>query len=122
MTAPLARLATGSSSETVAAEIVILDLCRVLLGEPKRDKHGKRKDYGLMNHIVNGEQHIRSCQIGMYIEAGDSLRGGQPCSDRCQRVRDAIDMAEIWLKAHEHGESVTAPRPPTLFDAIEEAS
>lgn len=107
MTAPaLSRISAGSSSETVAAEIVILELCRVLLGDPQ--------DKGLMPRMVQGERHLKMCAIGQYLEAGDSLRGGQPCSDRCQRVHDAIDMAGIWLKAHEAETS-----QPTLFDEQE---
>lgn len=110
---PLARVSSGSSA---GAEVVILELCRILLGDPKRDKHGKRRDYGLMHHIVNGEQHIRACQIGMYIEAGDSLRGGQPCSDRCQHAHDAIDLAGTWLKAYAQITAEAEVRQPTLFD------
>lgn len=75
-------------------ETVILDLCRVLIGDGERDR-------GLMSHMVNGGQHIETCQRGMWIQAGDSLRGGQPCSKRCLAVQAAISQAGRWLRAHE---------------------
>ena len=101
----------------LTAETVVLVLCRVLLGGGERDKHGKLKDRGLMNHFVNGTRHLQSCQIGMYIEADDCMRGGQPCSDRCQRAHDAISMAGQGLKAHEGSEQGEArPVQPRLWD------
>lgn len=76
------------------AETVVLELCRVLVGDGDKDR-------GLMTHMVNGAGHLEQCQIGMWIQAGDSLRGGQPCSARCLAVQAALRQAGLWLKAQE---------------------
>lgn len=76
------------------AETIVLTLCRTIIGDG-------RKDRGLMTQIKHGQQHIPTCQVGQYIAEGDSLRGGQPCSQRCQDAREALRAASRWLKAHE---------------------
>ena len=48
-----------------------------------------------------GAMHVARCMQGLWVAEGDSLRGGQPCSDRCQQVATAIRLASAWLKAHD---------------------
>lgn len=79
------------------AEDIILAFCAVLLGDRGTDP----KDRGLMSQIIAGRQHIERCQRGMWIQAGDSLRGGQPCSTRCLNAQVTLDAAARWLKARE---------------------
>lgn len=97
--ARLQRVERGTS-----AEDVVLALCAVLLGNGKSDK-------GLMTRMAYGGRHLKMCQIGMYIQEGDSQRGGQPCSDRCQRAHDAIALAADWLRANETVEQEQEPQP-----------
>ena len=108
--APLGCIETGGSAALVAAEAVILDLCCVLLGG-KGSPLGT-SDRGLLRRAVNGTRHLESCQIGMYVQAGDSMRGGQPCSDRCRLAREAASRGGQWLKAHER--AIEAPQSAQL--------
>lgn len=109
MTASARPLARSS-----AAEAVVLDLLRVLLGDQKRDKHGKRKDYGLMSLMAHGFQHTPRCPHGQWLSVDGSRPHGDPCSDRCRTAHAAIRAASIWLKAH----GVEAPVQAELWEAI----
>lgn len=99
-------VAPGSAAE------VIVRLVWVLRGNGERDAHGNLINRGLMSRIYRGEQHVPTCQKGYYAVAGDSQRGGQPCSDRCLSAQEALRLAAEWLYAH---------RPPTQL-TLEEAS
>ena len=58
-----------------------------------------RKDRGLLAKRHEGTVHLRECNIGMWLVAGDSLRGGQPCSQRCRAAHEAMRMAGVFLQA-----------------------
>jgi hypothetical protein len=75
-------------------ETLLLAYAGVLLG-------GDGRGAGLLRKRVDGRYHTERCQIGMWVRDGDSLRGGQPCSDRCESVRETIQAGERWLKARE---------------------
>lgn len=57
----------------------------------------KRKDYGQMSRVVEGRRHLWSCNSGMWLQAGDSLRGGQPCSARCVQAAAALRLTERFM-------------------------
>lgn len=95
MVAQIALPLLGAQDDPmIEAEAAILALVGVLLGDG-------RKDLGLMARTIRGVRHVESCQIGMYIRDGDSLRGGQPCSARCADARAALSLAAGWLRARE---------------------
>lgn len=75
------------------AEAVILALCAGYLGQ---DGHGA----GLLVRR-NGRLCTPRCPRGQWLQPGDSQRGGQPCSDRCRQIAEAIAQAAEWLKTHE---------------------
>lgn len=79
------------------AEMVIMELCRVLLGNGPNGA----PDRGLMSHIVRGEQHIERCQAGMWLTPGGPRPDGDPCSARCMAAHAALKLAEQWLRANE---------------------
>lgn len=93
MTAPTQLRLTPPDAESVIAELV-----RVLLG---RHPDLGKWDRGLMSLMIGGEQHVPKCPKGQYLVAGDSLRGGQPCSDRCVLAWAAIGLAAEWFRARE---------------------
>lgn len=80
-----------------SAEEAILMLLYALIGDG-------RKDHGLRTRVYRGTRHIPTCMVGYCVREGDSQRGGQPCSERCVEVQQAIDAATAWLYAN---------RPPT---------
>ena len=57
-----------------------------------------RKDRGLLAKRHEGTVHLRECNIGMWLVAGDSLRGGQPCSQRCRAAHEALRLGETFLR------------------------
>lgn len=75
------------------AESVILRLCAVLLGNPR-----KPGDRGLMSLVIDGERHTPKCPFGQYLTPG---LGGDPCSERCLDAQEAISQAAAWLREHE---------------------
>lgn len=91
---------------------VIAGLLLVMIGDGK-------KDHGQMSHRTAGGWHLESCQRGMCIQAGDSLRGGQPCSKRCQTAQIAAEFAVAWLLANRTDER-PQPEQRDLFH-LEEA-
>lgn len=69
---------------------VILGLCFSLLGQ---DGQGAP-----LLVLREDGWHAPRCQRRMFVHAGDSLRGGADCSDRCRQTNAAIDAAEQWLR------------------------
>ena len=57
-----------------------------------------RKDRGLLAKRHEGQAHLRECNIGMWLYAGDSLRGGQPCAKRCQAAHEALRLGGAFLQ------------------------
>jgi hypothetical protein len=79
------------------AELVILALLGVLRGFSGADR-------GLMNHIVRGEQHIPTCQAGMWLTPGGPRPEGDPCNERCERAQLAVAWAIAWIWANRPAE------------------
>lgn len=78
--------------ETLAAALSAVGaLMTVLAGDG-------RKDRGLLAKRHEGTVHLRECNIGMWLVAGDSLRGGQPCSQRCRAAHEAMRLAGVFLE------------------------
>lgn len=70
----------------------------------------KRKDHGQMSRVVDGRRHLWSCNSGMWLQAGDSQRGGQPCAARCVQAAEAVRLAERFLtRVIELGGEAPAP-------------
>lgn len=60
-----------------------------------------RKNPGLLSRWFRGEKHLpeRDCAVGQWRSAGDSLRGGAECSERCRQAREALDACLDALEA-----------------------
>lgn len=67
-------------------------LMTVLAGDGRRDR-------GLLAKRHEGTVHLRECNVGMWLVAGDSLRGGQPCSQRCRAAHEALRLGAAFLLA-----------------------
>lgn len=65
-----------------------------LAGDPKR-----KTDRGQLSRVIAGRRHLWSCNHGMWLQAGDSLRGGQPCSERCVQAHEALRLGAVFLQA-----------------------
>ncbi len=65
-----------------------------LAGDPKR-----KTDRGQLSRVIAGRRHLWSCNYGMWLQAGDSLRGGQPCSERCVQAHEALRLGAVFLQA-----------------------
>lgn len=76
------------------AEVVILELCRVILGDG-------RKDRGLLTYRAKGRNHVPTCSRGMWLSPTSPRPDGDPCNARCDAVHEAINAAERWLIARE---------------------
>lgn len=81
----------GRDETLTAALAAVSALMTVLAGDG-------RKDRGLLAKRHEGTVHLRECNIGMWLVAGDSLRGGQPCSQRCRAAHEALRLGETFLR------------------------
>ena len=77
---------------TVTSLAAVGALMTVLAGDGRRDR-------GLLAKRHEGTAHLRECNVGMWLVAGDSLRGGQPCSQRCQAAHEALRLGAVFLQA-----------------------
>jgi hypothetical protein len=78
---------------TVTASLFLEDVALVALGAACLALGGDgRKNAGLLSRWYGGEKHLpeRDCAVGQWRSAGDSLRGGADCSDRCRQARGAL--------------------------------
>lgn len=82
----------AARDETLAAAFAAVGaLMTVLAGDGRRDR-------GLLAKRHEGTVHLRECNVGMWLVAGDSLRGGQPCSQRCLAAHEALRLGEAFLR------------------------
>jgi hypothetical protein len=85
--------AAGDGAGVGDTELVMLGALYVLVGDGAKDR-------GLMTRIVAGEQHAPTCMRGLWVEMGDSLRGGQPCSERCLTAQMVVGWLRTWIWEH----------------------
>jgi hypothetical protein len=78
------------------AESIVLNLCAVLLGDPKQPN-----DRGLMSLIIGESRHLPTCGFGQWLTPGGPRPEGDPCSWRCLAAQDALTAAGRWLRDRE---------------------
>lgn len=84
---------TGSGADTLRAGLAAVGaLMTVLAGDGRKDK-------GLMSRMVEGRQHVWSCNKGLYLYPGSHATGGSPCSQRCVQAHEALRLGAVFLQA-----------------------